>query len=100
MNKLFTAILKAKSPGDPDTAIKTTKMTVVLRKELVNTLKNGSILGSALGQFILPKLGFFQKGKFEDDAASLQVKPWSNRHSRCCGILQDVTPSCLGIGFI
>lgn len=75
MNKIFTAVLKAKSPGDADTVINTTSITAILRKTLANTL-NDSMLGSELGLFRLPKLGLFEDGKFEEDAVSLQVNRW------------------------
>lgn len=88
MNKLFKAVLKAKSPGDPDTVINATKITVVLRKELANTLNDSTPLGSELGLFRLPKLGLFQNGKFEDDTASLQVKPRSKRRKMSYNIKQ------------
>ena len=71
---MFRAVLRAKSPGDPDTVINGTKMTVILKKALANTL-NDSVIDTELGLFRLPKLGLFQNGMLEDDAAGLQVNP-------------------------
>ena len=73
INQMCTAVSKAKSPGDADTVINTTKIAAVLQKALANAL-NDTMLGNDHGLFILPKLGLFQSHNFEEDSVNLQVR--------------------------
>ena len=73
VNKMCLTVLKAKTPGDADTVINTTKITAILQKALANSL-NGSIVQNELGLFRLPNLGLFQNMNFEDYAVNLQVR--------------------------
>ena len=76
IDNMCTTVLKAKSPGDPQTVINITKISAILQKVLVSALDD-FILGNYLGQFKLPKLGQFQNKTFEDGTVNLQVRTMS-----------------------
>ena len=73
INKMCMAVLRAKTPGDVDTVINTTKIAARLRKTLVDSM-NDSKIEHDLGMFKLPKEEMFpDKNLTADHAVNFQV---------------------------
>jgi len=73
LNKIWLAVLGAKTPGDVDTVINTTNIAARLRKTLAQSIKDSTIEHD-LGMFKLPKDEIVPASNLTaNDAVNLQV---------------------------